>query len=711
MKRYALILLLPILAFAQSSQRTERFQFPVWGQGNFPIRAGSTTDTSTSNHGINNISLRSEMLWSRYFRRAVGLSAEKDTFFIGFVVNPDTLRILSQRAEFFGDMSVSGTVFGSTSRIGRRKIDSTQIGTGRVLGVGSTGNIDYIAKRVVIDTAGAAAAFASGYNVVLVPTSAVMDTFKAFALQQVQGNITVREADGNPSISDVHTIEVDQTNGLSLFQPGAGTGRIRILSNANMTLGNVTAARFITQGSPFVKIFNDTLFWQTNDTTYGTLKFATPQLGSITHWSIPPKTSGSYLFASLDDIGFTEDSTAYLSLAEWTNDSTIGVAGKRWYNPSNAQTENSVDAATCYFSGENDVCGNAGVSYYLVGKSPQGNTVPQNAIITGIKMRIRWKQYSGGFARDSANAYRIQFIKNGTVFSEDKSANEKLGLSYTEVLKGGKNDLWGLVLSPTDSLWVAVSIITTGGAPKGARIDVIQYKYYYKVSGRSDAVDSIWRTPGKDSIQFSIRGRYHAIKDSVGGGGGGGTDSAIVAGNGLDRSTSGNVITLFAKTTDGITISDDSIRTLLRTNSGLAIKSGASAVDSLFADSTSWLATDYDVSQKVAKSDMAAKLVYTARVSQSGPNAPAAAGEVNKTGQSASYLYNATGDYTLTFGAAIASNANNIKVLVNNGNANGFVFAWATSTTNITLQSIDLGLSSSDDIFTNATLQVWVDTP
>jgi len=31
-------------------------------------------------------------------------------------------------------------------------------------------------------------------------------------------------------------------------------------------------------------------------------------------------------------------------------------------------------------------------------------------------------------------------------------------------------------------------------------------------------VDSIWRTLGKDSIQYSIDGRYHAIKDSVGGG-------------------------------------------------------------------------------------------------------------------------------------------------------------------------------------------------
>ena len=34
------------------------------------------------------------------------------------------------------------------------------------------------------------------------------------------------------------------------------------------------------------------------------------------------------------------------------------------------------------------------------------------------------------------------------------------------------------------------------------------------------AVDTIYRTIGKDSIQFKINGRYHAIKDSSGGGGG-----------------------------------------------------------------------------------------------------------------------------------------------------------------------------------------------
>lgn len=50
-------------------------------------------------------------------------------------------------------------------------------------------------------------------------------------------------------------------------------------------------------------------------------------------------------------------------------------------------------------------------------------------------------------------------------------------------------------------------------------------------SGTSTGVDTLWRTPGKDSIQFTISGRYHSILDSAGGGGG------INALNGLTASS------------------------------------------------------------------------------------------------------------------------------------------------------------------------------
>lgn len=68
----------------------------------------------------------------------------------------------------------------------------------------------------------------------------------------------------------------------------------------------------------------------------------------------------------------------------------------------------------------------------------------------------------------------------------------------------------------------------------------------YKTTG----VDSIWRTVGKDSIQYSINGRYHAIRDSVGGSTGG-PDSAVLAGYGLTRSNVLTVITLKWDSTAG----------------------------------------------------------------------------------------------------------------------------------------------------------------
>lgn len=42
----------------------------------------------------------------------------------------------------------------------------------------------------------------------------------------------------------------------------------------------------------------------------------------------------------------------------------------------------------------------------------------------------------------------------------------------------------------------------------------------FSVSWIGTKLDSIWRTPGKDSIQFLISGRYHSILDSAGGGSG-----------------------------------------------------------------------------------------------------------------------------------------------------------------------------------------------
>lgn len=50
---------------------------------------------------------------------------------------------------------------------------------------------------------------------------------------------------------------------------------------------------------------------------------------------------------------------------------------------------------------------------------------------------------------------------------------------------------------------------------------------------KPNKVDTIYRTKGKDSLQYKINGRYHAILDSAGGGGGSG-DSGIAKGYGIN---------------------------------------------------------------------------------------------------------------------------------------------------------------------------------
>ncbi len=75
--------------------------------------------------------------------------------------------------------------------------------------------------------------------------------------------------------------------------------------------------------------------------------------------------------------------------------------------------------------------------------------------------------------------------------------------------------VWNIDATANDTLaWVA-NTETTGGV----------YADWDKIlksgSGTINKVDTIYRTLGKDSIQFYINGRYHAILDSAGGGGGG----------------------------------------------------------------------------------------------------------------------------------------------------------------------------------------------
>lgn len=75
------------------------------------------------------------------------------------------------------------------------------------------------------------------------------------------------------------------------------------------------------------------------------------------------------------------------------------------------------------------------------------------------------------------------------------------------------------VLAPNLSLLTSISD-TTANKPLVIGSDNVIRRFNYWPSGSGSGVDSIWRTPGIDSIKFSIGGINYAIKDSVGSGGG-----------------------------------------------------------------------------------------------------------------------------------------------------------------------------------------------
>lgn len=98
------------------------------------------------------------------------------------------------------------------------------------------------------------------------------------------------------------------------------------------------------------------------------------------------------------------------------------------------------------------------------------------------------------------------------------------------------NGLTGIVVLDGSETKVAGDGVNINGTGAGTTVAP------YLLTWIGKRVDSIWRTPGKDSIQFSVEGRYHAIKDSVGAGGGSGITA--LTGDGAASGTGSVVFTL-----------------------------------------------------------------------------------------------------------------------------------------------------------------------
>ena len=107
-------------------------------------------------------------------------------------------------------------------------------------------------------------------------------------------------------------------------------------------------------------------------------------------------------------------------------------------------------------------------------------------------------------------------------------------------------------------------------------------------------------------------------------------------------------------------------------------------------------------------------LAYEAKVSQASTSAPTVLGEINKTGQTATWAYSSQGVYTLTFGAAIATHVDKIKVFVQVGGdvsatSVPIIGAVTTSTSVITFTAVDAkDLALENALLTGASLRIVV---
>lgn len=171
------------------------------------------------------------------------------------------------------------------------------------------------------------------------------------------------------------------------------------------------------------------------------------------------------------------------------NDSSIGTVD--WVNPSNVIAEDNIFATA--------VLGNNQVSHYLK-MTGFGFSLPSDAIITGIKIRLKRNVLTGN-NRIKTNA--IQLVVGGVIQSYDfkgigTDANGLWQGSLINVTYGGNGNLLGAPLSLVYSdvnaadFGFAISAINTTSISTTARIDYAEITLYYLTGG----VATEWKWPG-----------------------------------------------------------------------------------------------------------------------------------------------------------------------------------------------------------------------
>ena len=149
-----------------------------------------------------------------------------------------------------------------------------------------------------------------------------------------------------------------------------------------------------------------------------------------------------------------------------------------WSNPTNAMTNNGVNASLSSMGG--------GSTKYLRASGYNLN-ISQSATINGIEVTV--KRSATGFVSDfSAKLYDA----TGTPAGADRVKSGNWPSTGTSVIYGSPTDLWGLTLTPTivNSVNFGFGLSANLGASSGALVDWMAMKVYFTTpSGLSGSLN------------------------------------------------------------------------------------------------------------------------------------------------------------------------------------------------------------------------------
>lgn len=208
---------------------------------------------------------------------------------------------------------------------------------------------------------------------------------------------------------------------------------------------------------------------------------------------------------------------ALLPVATYGQTNMIWLAG--------STVDNTVVARNNFFvSGTSNLGGLKDTTGSIVGLPLNAvRTRPQDSLVYLFNGRTTGRKW---FAVSTAAAAGVTAITVNGGSNQTGIVNLTIPTNNNQLSNG--NNYITAAGAPIQSVNGQTGIVVIDGsivhmAGDGAFINVIgngTITTPFQVSWIGTKLDSVWRTPGKDSIQFLISGRYHSILDSAGGGSG-----------------------------------------------------------------------------------------------------------------------------------------------------------------------------------------------